>query len=225
MRKRLKEHLVLDYLMAFPLPMRAELQGSYAGLCQVQDNGKDVFILVDSRGALESLNSRNAVYEGIVLSCKNIISRRINVQFHWIPSRVGIYPNETADMLAKCATAKDEIDVPSHLSMRQIRTLIKCEQEEMNKFWMMNEHENSNAFRHYVIVSNVIYGGKNGTTRNDIVQMRLRLGYKYLWQYGTVSTIEERRCRVCGVEDGHTLGHYGLRCGGPVPIAIIQLMT
>lgn len=42
--------------------------------------------------------------------------------------------------------------------------------------------------------------------------MRMRLGYKYYWQYREVFNIEETRCRVCGEENGPTLDHYVLKC-------------
>ena len=77
----------------------------------------------------------------------------------------------------------------------------------------MREHADSNTFKHYDTVSDhvtVTYG--KDSIRNDVVKMRMRLGYKYYWQYKEVFTTEEARCRVCGEEKGHTLEHYVLRC-------------
>ncbi|KAG0725031.1 Gag-Pol polyprotein [Chionoecetes opilio] len=191
---------------------QAELYGIYVALCRLQDKGKDVYIFVDSRAALGSLNSRRPVYVEIGSLCKTLM-KSIKVTFHWIPSHVGIPQNETADVLAKCGTEKDDIVVICHLSIRQIRSIVRREQYCIARSRMMREHADSGTFRHYDKVSDhvaVTYGKKG--TQCDAMKMRMRLGYKYYWQYKGVSTVEETRCTVCGAENGHTLEHYVLRC-------------
>ena len=191
---------------------QAELYAIYIALREVLTKGKDVRIFVDSRAALDSLNSRKPVYADIVSLCKPLL-RRINVTFYWVPSHVGISQNEKADMLAKCGAQRDVIDVICNLSIRQIRSVVRNEQYCMESTRMAREHVNSSTFEHYATVSNhvsVTYG-RDGV-RSDAVKMRMRLGYKYYWHYKEVFNIEEARCRVCGEENGHTLEHYVLRC-------------
>lgn len=45
-----------------------------------------------------------------------------------------------------------------------------------------------------------------------IVIMRLRFGYKYYWELGYNVNKNDKKCRVCKVNDGHTLPHYILYC-------------
>ena len=191
---------------------QAELYAIYVALCEVHTEDKDVRIFVDSRAALESLNSRRPEYAEIVSLCKALL-KKINATFYWIPSHVGIPQNERADVLAKSGAEKDEIDVICHLSIRQIRSVVRKEQYCISRSRMMREHANSSTFKHYDTVSDhvAVTYGKDGI-RNDAVKMRMRLGYKYYWQYKEVFTTEEARCRVCGEENGHTLEHYVLRC-------------
>ena len=46
----------------------------------------------------------------------------------------------------------------------------------------------------------------------DTVIMRLRLGYKYYWEYGFEVDEADRMCRVCGGIGSHTLAHFVLHC-------------
>ena len=53
---------------------QAELYGTYVALRNVKDKGKDAHIFVDSRAALDSLNSHIPVYAEIVTSCKSLMN-------------------------------------------------------------------------------------------------------------------------------------------------------
>ena len=91
-----------------------------------------------------------------------------------------------SDVLAKCGTERDTIDIFCHLPKTQIRGLVRHERCWMEGIKIMEEHVNSNRFQHYVKVKDnvgVTYG--RGNTRRDVV-MRLSLGYKYCWQYKDV---------------------------------------
>lgn len=57
----------------------------------------------------------------------------------------------------------------------------------------------------YGTVSNVL---------SDTVTMRLKLGYKYYWEYGdtALSSETDRQYRVCEERKRHTLHHSVLSC-------------
>ena len=73
--------------------------------------------LFDCLMAYRRLNSWKPEYAEIVSLCKPLY-RRINVTIYWVPSHVGIPQNEKADMLTKCGSQRDVIDVICNLSIR-----------------------------------------------------------------------------------------------------------
>ena len=75
------------------------------------------------------------------------------MKFSWVPSHVNIPPNEKIDVLAKCGSEKDEIDVTCHLSLKEIRSIVKKEQYWLDGIRMMKEHAKSSTFYHYDKVS------------------------------------------------------------------------
>lgn len=152
---------------------QAELYTIYVALREVLTKGKDVRIFVDSRAALDSLNSRKPVYAEIVSLYKALL-RRINVTFYWVPSHS---QNEKADMLAKCGAQRDVIDVICNLSIRQIRSVVRKEQYCIESTRMAREHVNSGTFEHYATVSNhvsVTYG-RDGVRRDAVNEDEVRL--------------------------------------------------
>lgn len=72
----------------------------------------------------------------------------------------------------------------------------------------------SATLRHYVRVANEtdFTYGRYRVAWKDSVCTRLRIGYKYYWQVGVPASEAERRCRLCGEADSHTLPHYVLHC-------------
>ena len=125
---------------------QAELYGTYVALRNVKDKGKDAHIFVDSRAALDSLNSHIPVYAEIVTLCKSLM-KRIRVTSQSIPSHVGVPPNEKADVLAKCGAEKDVIDVICHLSIKRIRNIVREEQYCIDRSRIMREYTSSGTFR------------------------------------------------------------------------------
>ena len=73
--------------------------------------------------------------------------------FYWIPSHVGIPLNEKADVLARSAAEKDDVDVPGHISIKQMRSRIRQEQYCIDRSRMVREHCYSDTFKHYDKVS------------------------------------------------------------------------
>ena len=200
---------------------QAELLAILAGLRLVFDRGSDLFFFVDSRSALESLNSKDPLYMETIIECRRFVSlmkregRVIN--FMWIPSHVGLRHNERVDKLAKDATQNDEVEVPCNLSLRQIRSKIRSRMFKDAESLRRNHGPMSLSRAHYLYISDRIeyQPGKGERTLIDTIKMRLILGYKYYWQCSWMSgrfTEAEKSCKVCGAREAHTLEHYILTC-------------
>ena len=198
--------------------IHAELQAINLGLTEAIKKHKHTHIYTDSRSAIGAIMSRVPTCDAhnIIINCNNKIAaikmRNHHVTLTWIPAHVGIRPNERADTLAKEAREKEHIDIHCPLSTRQIITSVR----EKRKASVLEQHTNlcerSSTFRHYIRINmetDYVYG------RNvvmDTVMMRLRLGYKYYWEYGYEVDQEDRMCRVCGRNNSHTLEHYVMHC-------------
>ena len=175
---------------------------------------------VDSRGALESLNSKNPVFNDLVVQCKNIIlelsNKGRNIRFSWLPSHVGLEANKRADKVAKEATRKDTIDIECDKTLKQIKTEIRAKQIEYFKNSIIDKYnvKPSNTMQHYLeVAQKVTYRyGRNGNKWKDTVCTKLRLGLKYYWEIGVECEEEKTRCRLCRVPLSHTLRHYVLNC-------------
>ncbi|XP_069159087.1 uncharacterized protein [Procambarus clarkii] len=197
---------------------QAELQGVLAGLQEVVKCGKNACFFIDSRGALESLNSRRPVYQNIVIECRENVKKLektgYKVRFMWIPSHVGILLNEVVDDIAKRATEKTLVDVVCQLTLKQIKTRIKMIQEGEEMIKRMAMVDSSNTLKNYAIIntnSSFTYG-KGKSTWKDSIYIRLRLGYKYIWQYGVDVSEKDKECKLCSMPHAHTLEHYVLEC-------------
>ena len=58
-----------------------------------------------------------------------------------------------------------------------------------------------------------IYGKTSNVTRQlDVVTARLRLGYKYYWEYRVLNNVEGTECKLCNQAYAHTLDHYVMIC-------------
>ena len=129
---------------------------------------------------------------------------------------MGIVYNEKADLAAKEATQRDEVDLPCPLSLAQLRAMIRRRQTGAALSIRVAMQDASTTFRRYVRIFNEteFTYGSNHNILSDTVTMRLRLGYKYYWEYGgsAAGSDTDRRCRVCGESDAHTLQHYVLLC-------------
>ena len=131
----------------------AELQALKLGLSKVLSCNKNVYVFVDSRVALDSLNSGSPVYQGLTAHCKNMIhaieSTGHTVQFYWVPSHAGIAYNDRVDQIAKRATEKENIEISCSLSLHQIRSIIKEKQQDVAMETCVEKYETRATFRHY----------------------------------------------------------------------------
>ncbi|XP_066952515.1 uncharacterized protein [Macrobrachium rosenbergii] len=193
----------------------AELIAMYEGLNAVVDKRKDIYVFSDSQGALYSLNSSVCANQDMVMQCRDIVSK---VQTHgnstfffWIPSHTGIRLNELADSLAKEATNKAAIDTENDISTSRIKKRMIFKRNEWETENIRNIIENgSESLEHYLYVlenTNVTYG--KALSKVDTMTMRLRLGYRYVWEYTQGNGIP---CRLCNEPSSHSLHHYMMEC-------------
>ncbi len=74
--------------------------------------------------------------------------------------------------------------------------------------------DSSNTLKNYSVIntnSSFTYGNGKSTWK-DSIYMRLRLGYKYIWQYGVDVSEKDKECKLCSMPYAHTLEHYVLEC-------------
>ena len=200
---------------------QAELIAILAGLRLVFDRGSDLYFFVDSRSALESLDSRDPIHMETITECRRLVSRMRRVgrviNFMWIPSHIGLRHNERVDKLAKEATQNEEVEISCNLSLRQIRSRI-CSRMFKDADSLRRNHDPMSLSRaHYLYISDRIeyHPGKGERTLIDTVKTRLILGYKYYWQCSWMAgrfTEAEKSCNICGAREAHTLEHYILTC-------------
>ena len=165
--------------------------------------------------ALQSINSKNAVYPILVQrirkKIKKIKSKGTLLNLLWVPSNVGIAGNERADVLAKAASQKENIDYNLGLSIKQIRSIIRNKHSLMISDQRQEEYSISRSARWYDWVASqtsYTYGKKTVSRHNETVHARIRLGYHYPWQF----TNNKVDCKICSHPEGHTLHHYVMEC-------------
>ena len=190
---------------------RAELYGILEALQHVASSLKDVFLFVDSQAALRGLLSPTAADCDLVTRCLKFISdledSGARVHFTWVPSHVGILFNDKADRLAQLALQDDAVDPGPEYTMQYVKRSLKdFVNSSITNDLIQGCDEGSASCLHYVRVSqgsDYTYG-RHGTSQ-DVVAMRLRVGYKYYWE---VSHSPAVCCALCAAPGGHTLHHY-----------------
>ena len=89
--------------------MDAELYAVYRALKHLKQQRleeKQVYIFINNQAAIKRLQinfltgGQKLVFK-ITQSCSYLASKGIYINFHWVPSHLGIYGNEIADKLAK----------------------------------------------------------------------------------------------------------------------------
>ena len=84
---------------------QSELLAILLGLKQIGRRLNNALIISDSMSALQALNSKRETYPELINTIrrkiKKIRSKRVSIQFVWVPSHIGISGNERVDRLAK----------------------------------------------------------------------------------------------------------------------------
>ncbi|XP_066959103.1 uncharacterized protein [Macrobrachium rosenbergii] len=194
----------------------AELYAIFEGLEYCVQKRKSVFFFVDSQSALFALNTKIPVDEDIVLKCRQRISVikafDSEVTFMWIPSHCGIHLNDVADDLAKKGCTKGRVDHECFMNINKIKSNIRRIRESWD---LVNARlildSGSESLRHYDhVANNTNFSYGKSTARYDGFAMRLRLGYKYVWEYRKDDSIIP--CKLCGINGLHTMYHYITEC-------------
>ena len=211
-----------DYEISKRLPndlssTRTELYAILEGLRAVSSMGKNVYFFVDSQSALYELLSSSPADCDIVNKCLNVLhameSNNVLSYFIWVPSHIGLRFNERVDSLARCAISDFSDDPGTECTYSFIRTLVRNRAnysivDELDKCCRMGSVSSS----HYLQVLNdtqeYVYGRHSAL--QDLVTMRLRLGYKYYWEVCRGAAPEP--CPLCASPGGHSLQHYVLYC-------------
>ena len=198
---------------------QSELMAILLALKQIGSRLRNSLILSDSLTALQTLKKKGTPHQGLV----NVIMKKIrkldhkgvSVKFIWIPSHVGIPGNERADILAKEATQKGNVDYNLGVSVQQVKTRIKEVQILDNYENRQRQGNQSRSIQYYDTVALKTcykYGMKGVSRHRDMVMARLRLGYLYPWQVMGAREGESYNCKVCNQADSHTLHHYIMSC-------------
>ena len=146
---------------------------------------------------------------------RKIYLKDVKVKFIWVPSHVGISGNERADALAKDAAEKDNIDYNLGLSLKQIKTRIREMQILEVSRRRQLEQVSSRSIEYYTKIAKEItytYGKKGNCRYKELVNARIRLGYRYSWQVMGANDDNPSHCKICNENDGHTLYHYIMTC-------------
>ena len=103
------------------------------------------------------------------------------------------------------------VDVASTVSIKRIKYEMVCKRKvwEIENIFKILEN-GSESLQYYVYVfdnTNTTYG--KASSKVDSLVMRLRLGYKYIWQYTEGNGIP---CKLCNEPSSHTLYHYVMEC-------------
>ena len=177
-------------------------------------------IISDSMSALQSLTAKTPSCVILVNRINTLLIRMKKtgreVVFIWAPSHCGIYGNELADQLANEATQKECIDYKMPLSNRQVARVVSEGAKKRYSTAVLERAWSSASLQQYLSVTQGApprYLEHSLTSRRfQVTYSRIRLGYKYLWQFGIPSSDAQKRCHVCFLPEGHTLNHYILRC-------------
>ena len=199
--------------------LQTELVAILTAIKFIETTVTDSLIITDSLSSLLALGTLDSGCHDLVSEARHkyacLVDRGVRVKLLWIPSHIGLIKHDRVDALAKLASNKDTVEYNLGLSKRTLKTVIRKElidefdasrQVQTGTSRSIVYHDEMYQVKH-------VYGASNKITRlQDVVTARLRLGYKYLWQYVPQADVNKTKCKVCGHTYGHTLEHYVLDC-------------
>jgi len=179
-------------------------------------------IICDSQAALLSLQSRRCkckLHEGLINRAHTLLSdlsrHDIKVVFLWVPSHVGINGNERVDKLAKTAALKEECDYDFGISRDQCKARIRNIIKNLRDTEYRNLSNISPTISFYNRVSEnlePVYCMKSFDRATEICYSRIKLGYKYTWEFLPDPDEVFHKCKLCHSPRDNKLEHYLLNC-------------
>ena len=199
-----------------------EIQALRLAVRYVVTKKSDALIVCDSKSALISINANksnqsnniNAIQCDLIYCAKN----KINIEFMWAPSHVGIKGNERADKLAK-GGANQQSYSKEVISINQFRSMLISERKDEMRMAFESELAESTSMKHYANFKDIkhIYGkGKLFQGPCDRLAARIRLGHRKVWELDLekkgYASAEYSKCNLCEKENANNLVHYVSYC-------------
>lgn len=186
-------------------------------------NTTPITILTDSKSSIEALEAPiTKKTTNLINQIKDLITQIENrIEIVWIPAHVGIKGNEKADLLAKQATDKQNIDIKTEITAEESIPLIH---KYINQKWQ-NIYNRNKTKSHYKILEpkvtrNIKYTNKK--RKNETLITRLRLGKcklnKYLLDY---KIHQSGLCEKCQVPED--IEHLLINCTKHKLASILKL--
>ena len=175
---------------------------------------QQAIICSDSAAALMALQGgRSQVRPDLVCELLTALYRinqtGIRVEFMWVPAHVGVEGNEAADVAAKEALSREEVDVGIALGISEYRSMIK---EELTRRWQ-SEWEGETRGRFYYNIQNSVRGGNStlgNNRREQVIMTRLRFGHCGL--AGGLARIGKHGNGLCECGTEETVQHVFMEC-------------
>lgn len=136
----------------------------------------------------------------------------VNVVLEWIPSHVGIYGNECADLQAKKALDLENINTVTPYYKEDIKTLCKSFLKGMwQKSWLKNKH-GRHLFDIEPEVSFAISVPKMNREK-EVILYKLRTGYAKLNKHlKKIGMKETDTCELCTLNTEDSVYHFLIEC-------------
>lgn len=180
-----------------------------------------VVIHTDSKGAIEVLQHKNlrdniSLTTSILRNIGELEAQGKSVTINWIPSHVGIAGNESADALAKTASAFAEVTLQIRPSLSTLKKAARRRENNItanrNRSYA-NEGSRSCSWFQGVTSGHLLQLPRNTPRRLRVHLHRLRLGYHCNWRLPR-SVQAERPCPHCNLQQEEPLFHWLLQCNG-----------
>ncbi len=174
----------------------------------------DAIVFSDCKSAITAIgkfDQDNKVILDIQRLYNSLKSQSTNVEIIWIPSHIGIYGNEWADLAAKKASERKNIDINLKLNKAEIKREFKTRlKDNWQKEW--DTYPNNNITKKVRPQVCLYMNNWNIPREWEISMHRLRLGKcrqlnDFLY---TIGKHPDGKCNLCGIKDN--VEHFILEC-------------